>query len=61
MLTEPTINVSPTETVDTVVTLDQVPRWNDVEHHWSGLLSLIVKTLVFRVIISRTLLHQLLL
>ncbi|KAL9225896.1 hypothetical protein vseg_001771 [Gypsophila vaccaria] len=35
MPTEPTRGGSPTDTGDTVVTLDQVPRWSDVEQRWS--------------------------
>ncbi|XP_074295834.1 uncharacterized protein LOC141623616 isoform X3 [Silene latifolia] len=35
MPTEPTRGGSPTDNVDSVVTLDQVPRWSDVEQRWS--------------------------
>ncbi|KMT09013.1 hypothetical protein BVRB_6g137190 [Beta vulgaris subsp. vulgaris] len=35
MPTEPTRGGSPTDTGDSVVTLDQVPRWSDAEVRWS--------------------------
>ncbi|XP_021757284.1 protein GDAP2 homolog [Chenopodium quinoa] len=36
MPTEPTRDGSPADTVDSVVTLDQVPRWSDTEVRWSS-------------------------
>lgn len=35
MPTEPTGDGSPADTGDSVVTLDQVPRWSDTEVRWS--------------------------
>lgn len=35
MPTEPTRGGSPSDTGDSVVTLDQVPRWSDAEVRWS--------------------------